>query len=148
MMRWWLRNGCGRRTAGFQYYLERRTTMAMEGLKECAAGCGAPISGPGNLCLKHCVPGGVVRVNNCTMVVTMWYAEHAGEAGIILLNDYALGDLFGGRAGFEAELQRQGFKAVRNIATPEELETVKAANKKLARWGGHLLTRYPSKTSE
>jgi hypothetical protein len=148
MMRWWLRNGSGRRTGGFQYYLERRTTMAMEGLTECTAGCGAPISGPGNLCLTHRVLGGVVRVNNSTMVVTVWYAEHGGEAGIILLNDFALGDLFGGRAGFEAELQRQGFTAVHNIATHEELQALKAANKTLARWGGPWLPKYPREISE
>lgn len=121
--------------------------MAMEGLTECAAGCGAPISGPGNLCFKHRVPGGVVRVNNSTMVVTAWYVEREGEAGIILLNDFALGDLFGGRAGFVAKLQNQGFTAVRNIATPEELEAVKSANK-LAGWGGPWLTKYPWESSE
>jgi len=117
--------------------------MPMQGVTECTAGCGAPISGPGNLCLTHRVPGGVVRVGDRTFVVTVWYAEHNGEGGIILLNDFALGDLFGGRAGFEAELQRQRFTAVRNIATPEELEVVKAANKKLASWGGPWLTKYP-----
>jgi hypothetical protein len=121
--------------------------MAMQGLTHCATGCGAPISGPGNVCPKHRVPGGVVRVNNSTMVVTVWYAEHAGEAGVILLNDFALGDLFGGRAGFEAELRRQGFTAVRNIASPAELEAVKAA-KKLAGWGGPWLTKYPWQSSQ
>lgn len=57
-------------------------------------------------------------MNNSTMVVTVWYVEHEGKAGVILLNDFALGDFFGGRAGFEAELQRQGFTAARNITTP------------------------------
>lgn len=123
---------------------EEKRTMAMEGLRECAAGCGAPISGPGNLCRKHQVPGGVVRMGNRTFVVTVWYAEHADEASIILLNDFALGDLFGGRAGFEAELRRQGFKNVRNVATPQELEAVKkSANGKLAGWGGPWQTIYP-----
>jgi hypothetical protein len=123
--------------------------MAMEGLTECAAGCGAPISGAGNLCLTHRVPGGVVRVNNSTMVVTVWYAEHDGEAGVILLNDFALGDLFGGRAGFEVKLQQQGFTGVRNIATPEELDAVKKSAKgKLAGWGGPWLTKYPWESSE
>ena len=117
--------------------------MAMEGLTVCAAGCGAPISGPGNLCLKHWVPGGVVRVNNSTMVVTVWYAEHDGEAGIILLNDFALGDLFAGRAGFEAKLKQQGFTAVRNLAKPEELEAVKKLNEPLASWTGPWLAKYP-----
>ena len=117
--------------------------MAMEGLTQCAAGCGAPIEDPGNLCCVHRMPGGVVRVNKSTMIVTVWYAEHTGEAGIILLNDFALGDLFAGRAGFEAKLQQQGFKAVRNLATPEELEAVKKLNEPLASWTGPWLTKYP-----
>jgi hypothetical protein len=117
--------------------------MAMEGLTQCAARCGSPIQGPGNLCLKHRMPGGVVRVNNSTMIVTVWYVEHEGEAGIILLNDFALGDLFAGRAGFEAKLQQQGFTAVRNIPTPEELETVKKLNEHLASWTGPWLAKYP-----
>jgi hypothetical protein len=43
--------------------------MAMEELTKCAAGCGAPISGLGNLCHEHQVPGGVVRVANNAQVV-------------------------------------------------------------------------------
>lgn len=118
--------------------------MAMQGLTECAAGCGAPISGPGNLCLKHRVPGGVVRVGNNVMVVTAWYVEHNHEPAVILLNDWALGVHFGGAAGFEAHLHEQGFTAVRNIRTPEELETIKKSmNGKLAGWGGPWLTKYP-----
>jgi hypothetical protein len=116
--------------------------MAMEGLTECAAGCGAPISGASNLCELHRVPGGVVRVGNYLMIVTAWYVEHNHEPGVILLNDWALGVHFGGRAGFEARLKEQGFTAVRNIATPEELEAVKSTNK-LAGWGGPWLTKYP-----
>ena len=119
--------------------------MAMQGLTECAAGCGAPISGPGNLCLKHRVPGGVVRVNNSTMVVTVWYAEHDGEAGIILLNDFALGDLFGGRAGFEAKLQQQEFTSVRLIESSEEREEMRrpGSGQKWAHWSGPWKTQYP-----
>ena len=118
--------------------------MAMQGLTECAAGCGAPISGPGNLCLKHKVPGGVVRVGNNVMIVTAWYVEHNYEPGVILLNDWALGVHFGGAAGFEARLKEQGFSAVRNIPTPLELEAIKnSANDKLACWGGPWQATYP-----
>jgi hypothetical protein len=119
--------------------------MAMQGLTQCAAGCGAPIEDPGNLCRKHRMPGGVVGVNNSTMVVTVWYVEHEGEAGIILLNDFALGDLFGGRVGFEKRLQDQGFTGTRLMCTPEELESAKrpANGKKWAGWSGPWNTTYP-----
>jgi len=119
--------------------------MAMEGLTKCAVtGCGAPLSGVNNLCEMHRVPGGVVRVGNSTMIITSWYAEHDGAAGIIFLNDYALGDLFDGRAGFEAKLKQQGFTGVRNIPTLAELETAKpVSGKKLASWGGPWQTSYP-----
>ena len=119
--------------------------MAMEGLTECAAGCGAPISAPGNLCHEHRVPGGLVQVGNKTFIVTSWFAQHAGEVGVIFLNDYALGDLFGGRAGFEAKLAHQGFTAVRNIPTLAELKAAKQLpnGKNLAVWSGPWLTKYP-----
>jgi hypothetical protein len=85
-----------------------------------------------------------VRVGNNVMIVTSWYVEHNGEPGVIFLNDWALGVHFGGRAGFEARLKKQGFTAVRNIRTPEELDAIKkSTNGKLARWGGPWLTKYP-----
>jgi hypothetical protein len=62
-----------------------------------------------------------VRVGGSTMVIAAWYAEHGEEAGVILLNDLALGEIFGG-AGFEAKLHEQAFVNVHNLATPEELE--------------------------
>jgi hypothetical protein len=79
------------------------------------------------------------------MVVTVWAVEHGDEAGIIVLNDFALGDLFGGRAGFEKQLQKQGFSGVRNMRTMEEAESAKrrAIDKKLASWSGPWLTEYP-----
>jgi len=119
--------------------------MAIEGQTVCAAGCGARLSGVNNLCEQHRVPGDAVRVGNKTFIITSWFAEHAGEAGVIFLNDYALGDLFGGRAGFEAKLAQQGFTAVRNIPTLAELEAAKQLpnGKKLAIWSGPWLTKYP-----
>ena len=113
--------------------------------KTCAVkGCGAPISEPNNLCEKHRLPGGAVRVGDSTMVITSWYAEHGEEAGVIFLNDFALGDSFGGRAGFEAKLREQGFVNVRNLATPLELEAAKRTvlGKKVGDWAGPWKSQY------
>jgi hypothetical protein len=100
--------------------------MAIDGNTTCAVpGCGAPISGPNNLCEEHRLPDLNVRVGASTMVITAWYAEHGEDAGVILLNDLALGELFGGGVGFEAKLRAQGFVNVRNLATPKELEAAK-----------------------
>jgi hypothetical protein len=38
--------------------------------------------------------------------------EHEHEYGVVFLNDFASGDLFGGRAGFEAKPRKQGFVIV------------------------------------
>jgi hypothetical protein len=78
-----------------------------------------------------------------TMVVTMWVAEHNGAAGFLLLNDYALGDLFGGREGFEAKLVQQGFRKVLNIGSPQQLDSEKARMGRPATWSGPWLTEYP-----
>jgi hypothetical protein len=85
-----------------------------------------------------------VTANESSMVITAWYAEHADEQGIILLNDWALGSMFGGRPGFEAELARKGFVNFRNLATLEELQAVKQSmGAKVALWSGPWLTTYP-----
>jgi hypothetical protein len=120
--------------------------MAMEGNTACAVGgCTLPLSGANNLCDEHRLPGGAVRVGTSTMVITCWYAEHVDEASVILLNDWALGAHFGGRAGFEAKLREQGFVNVRNLAKPQELEAAKAPaeGKKAGDWGGPWKTQYP-----
>jgi hypothetical protein len=86
----------------------------------------------------------VIKHGNGTSVVTAWYAEHENEAGVILLSDYALGDLFGGAAAFKAKLGEQGFVKVQNLRTPKDLE---AANVLVAKapgdWSGPWLTEYP-----
>jgi hypothetical protein len=117
----------------------------MKGVTTCAVqGCGLPISEYDNLCNNHRLPGVIVTGYENSMVVTAWYAEHADEQGIILFNDWALGTMFGGRAGFEAELARQGFVNFRNLATPEELRAAKQSMAaKEARWSGPWLTIYP-----
>ena len=95
--------------------------MAFEGVTECAVpACKEPCCSPGNLCEKHLVPGAVVEVGDGTDVVTSWYAERGGKSGIIVIDDLDLGNLFGGVQGFTAELNRQGFDAVRILKTPEE----------------------------
>jgi hypothetical protein len=128
----------------------RRQTVAMEGRTTCAVPkCTASVVEPSNLCYQHWLPGAVVSVGRSTMIVTAWYAEHGDEACMILLNDFALGDLFGGRAGFEVKLREQGFVNVRNLATPAELEKAKKPpeGKKAGMWGGPWLTEYPWEAS-
>jgi len=120
--------------------------MAIDGNTTCAVpGCGAPISGPNNLCEEHRLPGMAVRVGGSTMVINAWYAEHGDEAGVILLNDLALGEIFGGGAGFEAKLGEQGFENVRNLATLEELGAAKrpVQDKKAGDWAGPWRAHYP-----
>jgi hypothetical protein len=84
----------------------------------------------------------VRRPGDNEMVITAWAAKHDHEEGVIFLNDFALGDLFGGRAGFEKKLQDQGFVEVRNIPTEEEVKSI-GANKKMAEWSGPWLPEYP-----
>jgi hypothetical protein len=77
-------------------YQEKEISMAFEGWSELAVHeCNRPCSEGTNLCDEHLVPGMVIKHGNGTCVITAWYAEHANEAGVILLNDYALADLFG-----------------------------------------------------
>ena len=75
------------------------------------------------------------------MIITSWLVRYGEEDGLIALNDFALGDCFGGAEGFLAKLQDQGFTNVRNLATPDELE--EARSKKLAGWSGPWRARYP-----
>jgi hypothetical protein len=118
--------------------------MAREGRTTCAVdGCSLPLSGANNLCDERRLPGGVVRVGNSTMVITTWVAQHEDEAGIILLNDSALGDLFGGRAGFEKRLRDQGFTGARLMCTPGELEAASGRQtERRAIWRGPWRTTY------
>src|SRR5664279_5393913 len=97
--------------------------MPMTGIVLCSVGgCGKRISGPGNLCPEHALPGELVRVGDSTMIITVWLVEHEDEVGCIVLNDYALGNLFGGKEGFLTELVRQGFTNIRLAETRRALE--------------------------
>jgi hypothetical protein len=93
------------------------------------------------LCEEHFVSGIAFECEGDTGIVTAWFAEHANEAGIIFLNDYAMGDLFGGAAGFKAKLEQQGFVKVRNLGTPEEVKAAKA--QPAGSWSGPWSTEYP-----
>ncbi len=62
---------------------------------------------------------------------------------MIFLNDWALGEHFSGRAGFEAELARQGFVNVRNVCLADRADLQKLMQgKKQGTWGGTWQTRY------
>ena len=89
------------------------------------------------------MPGLIVECDLNTFIVTIWIAEHKGEVGFILLNDYALGDLFGGQAGFEAKLAQQGFTKMRNVESPLQFDSEKAQIDRPASWSGPWLTEYP-----
>ena len=114
----------------------------MKGLARCAVqGCPNKPDGHANLCGLHKQPGGIVEVNGSTMVITSWLVRHGNETGIVLLNDYALGDLHGGAEGFRAQLQAQGFTGIRLLGTLEELDA--AEQQVTAAWSGPWLSEYP-----
>jgi hypothetical protein len=114
----------------------------MEGLTTCAVpGCPNKPDGDANLCALHKQPGAIAEIDGYTMVVTFWLVRHDGETGIMLLNDYALGDLHCGAEGFGACLQAQGFTEIHLLETPDELHA--AQQNVLAGWSGHWLTSYP-----
>jgi hypothetical protein len=83
-------------------------------------GCGRESSF--HLCNQHEIPGMVVEINGDRFVISSWLVERAGQRRVITLNDYALGDLFGGREAFEDRLGVQGYKLHGLISGKEELE--------------------------
>jgi hypothetical protein len=87
------------------------------------------------------MPGAIMAVGQSTMIITIWVAEHEGEVGAIFLNDYDLGNLFGGRFGFEDKLAQQGFTKVRSVDSPLQFESERAIC--TAAWSGPWLTAYP-----
>ena len=62
-----------------------------------------------------------------------------GEVGFI----YALGNLFGGREGFEVKLAEQRFTKVRNVDSPQQLDSERAKVGRPASWSGPWKTVYP-----
>ena len=82
--------------------------MAFEGVTKCAvSSCKEPCCSPGNLCHEHSVPGRVVRVGDGTGIVSLWYGEHNGKRGLIVIDDFDLGSMFGGVQEFSDQLRRQ-----------------------------------------
>jgi hypothetical protein len=119
--------------------------MAFNGQGECAVPeCNDRCLEGTNLCGRHKVGGVVVENDDGSGVVTIWYAEHDNQFGLILLNDWALGSHFGGTERFEARLMQQGFKNVRNLKTPGEVDSASAsAGKTAGNWSGPWSTKYP-----
>jgi hypothetical protein len=64
----------------------------------------------------------VVGRGTRTFVISTWLVQRRNALRLITLNDYALGDLFGGRAGFESQLANQGYRVLGLISSLEELE--------------------------
>ena len=116
--------------------------MPMTGHTKCSVPeCDELVGDYANLCDRHKMPGAIMAVGQSTMIVTIWVAEHEGEVGFIFLNDYTLGNLFGGRFGFEAKLAQQGFTKVRNVESPLQFESERALC--TAVWSGPWLAAYP-----
>jgi hypothetical protein len=68
---------------------------------------------------------------------------------VIVMNDYELGDLFGGAAGFKAHLERQGFSNVRSLRTPAEVEAAKiCAASAPGNWAGPWRDEYPWESNQ
>ncbi len=83
----------------------------MKGCTGCAVpGCANEPHDYANLCDLHRQPGMALEApDGSTMVITCWLACHGTETGIVLLNDYALGDLHGGAEGFPRPASGPGF---------------------------------------
>ncbi len=79
------------------------------------------------------------------IIVTYWYAEHAGTRGLITADDFVT-YLSNGNEGFAAKLRKQGFTEVHMIE-PSEIE---AAREKVSQapgdWGGSWKMTYPWET--
>jgi hypothetical protein len=81
-----------------------------------------------HLCDMHASPGTVVEIRGRKFVIGTWLVEREGRMRLITINDFALGDLFGGREAFEKRLQTQGYKIHDLISRPEHLETAQRRN--------------------
>jgi hypothetical protein len=122
--------------------------MPFEGIEKCAVStCKESCYGPCNLCREHAVPGDVIYVGDGTGIVTLWYAERAGERGLIVVDDQDLGELFDGVEGFIAKLKNQGFEKVRILKTPQEVAAARVVIlKAFANWSGPWRPQYPWET--
>jgi hypothetical protein len=89
-------------------------------------GCGRKSSF--HLCDTHAIPGTVVEIHGRKFVIGTWLVERKGQMRLITINDFALGDLFGGREAFEKRLHAQGYETHHLISRPEQLETARRRN--------------------
>ncbi len=113
-----------------------------KGSTRCAVGgCPNEPDSYASLCGLHKQPGLAIEIEGRIFVITFWLVRHGKETGLVLLNDYALGDLHGGAEGFRAQLQAQGFTGIRLLGTLEELDA--AEQQVLAAWSGPWLSEYP-----
>jgi hypothetical protein len=124
--------------------------MAFNGQGECAVPeCNDRCLEGTNLCGRHKVGGVVVENDDGSGVVTIWYAEHDNQFGLIVLNDSALESQFGGAAGFEARLMQQGFTNVKNTMTQEKFDfTSLYATTGPGNWSGPWSTEYPWESAQ
>jgi hypothetical protein len=118
--------------------------MELETRPKCAvSACAEVAASIGNLCDRHQVPGVVFESPGRRYVITSWYAEQEGTRGIVVLNDFALGDLFGGIDGFKTKLREQGFENVCLLRTPEEFRNAKThVAEAPGNWSGPWLIEY------
>jgi hypothetical protein len=71
-----------------------------------------------------------VKIGNAGkyVVVSLWLVEREGQMRLISMNDYTLGNLFGGREAFEKRLGEQGYEIHHLISRLEQLKTAKSRN--------------------
>ena len=98
--------------------------MCQMGKREPARGASSRREWRGRVqrCFHHAVAGMVVEAGTRTFVIGTWLVERRNALRLITLNDYALGELFGGCAGFESQLANQGYRVLGLISSLEELE--------------------------
>lgn len=58
-----------------------------------------------HLCNKHALPGMVVECGRDKFVISTWLVQRKRRKLLVTMNDFTLGDFFGGREGFERKLR-------------------------------------------
>jgi hypothetical protein len=124
--------------------------MAFQNQNECTVPeCNGQCSEGTNLCERHRVKEVVIGNEAGSGALTIWYAEHDNQFGLIVLNDSALESQFGGAAGFEARLMQQGFTNVKNTMTQEKFDfTSLYATTGPGNWSGPWSTEYPWESAQ
>lgn len=78
-----------------------------------------------HLCKNHALPGMVAESEDRKFVISTWLVEREGRKCLITLNDYALGDLFGGREAFEQQLRDEGYGIRHLVSRVRDLVDIK-----------------------